>query len=87
MCHNIVEGRLYEACGHFQAMNTERCDCKKPNCMFSNVHPPSCPHRACHKFMMTPENKPIRQSPRECPDCAERVRALRSSLPIANGSC
>ncbi|CEL59847.1 hypothetical protein RSOLAG1IB_03781 [Rhizoctonia solani AG-1 IB] len=84
MCHNIVEGRLYEGCGHFQAMNTERCDCQTKNCVFSRTHPPSCVHRACNRFMTVPQNRPIRQSPRECPDCAERQRAMGSvaSVPV-----
>ncbi|KAF8605240.1 hypothetical protein BDV93DRAFT_439061, partial [Ceratobasidium sp. AG-I] len=70
----VVEGRLYEACGHFQAMNTERCDCQNVRCVFSQSHPPSCNNRECTKFMTTPKNRPIRQSPRDCPDCAQTVR-------------
>ncbi|ELU45523.1 hypothetical protein AG1IA_00401 [Rhizoctonia solani AG-1 IA] len=31
-------GRLYEACGHFQPMNTERFDCRNPSCVFSRSH-------------------------------------------------
>lgn len=79
MCQNIVEGRLYEACGHFHAMNTERSDCQKESCVFSKCHPAGCvcknrPSHSCNKFMATPENRPIRQSPRDCPDCVQRHR-------------
>ncbi|CUA69431.1 hypothetical protein RSOLAG22IIIB_03957 [Rhizoctonia solani] len=80
MCHNVVEGRLYEGCGHFQAMNTERADCRNKACVFSGSHTPGCRNPACNKFMTIPENKPIRQSPRECPDCAQRTRM--ASMPV-----
>ncbi|KAF9792395.1 hypothetical protein BJ322DRAFT_43497 [Thelephora terrestris] len=38
MCHNIIDGRYYTTCGHFDPVSTRLQDCLKPDCLFSRRH-------------------------------------------------
>ncbi|KDR81586.1 hypothetical protein GALMADRAFT_239628 [Galerina marginata CBS 339.88] len=40
MCHNVLDGRYHSLCGHFYAMATQKQDCLRSNCVFSERHTP-----------------------------------------------
>ncbi|KIY50882.1 hypothetical protein FISHEDRAFT_38151 [Fistulina hepatica ATCC 64428] len=72
----VIDGRYYEICGHFDAMATYVQDCFRDNCLFSSrhMHRFGCKSQGCIRMMAPPLKNPIRRSPTRCPNCISRDR-------------
>ncbi|KAF9451051.1 hypothetical protein P691DRAFT_409934 [Macrolepiota fuliginosa MF-IS2] len=76
MCHNVIDGRYYSLCQHFEAMSTRTHDCLEGSCIFSrrHVHNKSTCRGSCKRLMALPVRNPIRMSETECSNCVVKAR-------------
>ncbi|KAF7778745.1 hypothetical protein Agabi119p4_3090 [Agaricus bisporus var. burnettii] len=76
MCHNVIDGRYYTTCQHFEAMSTRTSDCLEANCIFSRRHSHSTTNcrGSCKRLMALPIRNPIRLSSTACSNCIAKTR-------------